>query len=55
MAHYENETKAHDGNDDGFVDIPQVCLLYASRVMIEIVGGSEIEYKQEKYVYEEQI
>ena len=22
--HYENETKAHDGNDDGFVDIPQV-------------------------------
>lgn len=24
MAHYENETKAHDGNDDGFVDIPQV-------------------------------
>ena len=24
LAHYENETKAHDGNDDGFVDIPQV-------------------------------
>ena len=24
LAHYENETKAHDGNDDGFIDIPQV-------------------------------
>ena len=24
LAHYENETKAHDGNNDGFVDIPQV-------------------------------
>ena len=24
LAHYENETKAHDGNDDGFVDIPRV-------------------------------
>ena len=24
LAHYENETKAHDGNDDGFADIPQV-------------------------------
>ena len=24
LVHYENETKAHDGNDDGFVDIPQV-------------------------------
>jgi len=24
LAHYENETKAHDGNGDGFVDIPQV-------------------------------
>ena len=24
LAHYENETKTHDGNDDGFVDIPQV-------------------------------
>lgn len=24
LAHYENETKAHDANDDGFVDIPRV-------------------------------
>ena len=24
LAHYENETKAHDSNDDGFADIPQV-------------------------------
>lgn len=24
LAHYENETKAHDSNNDGFVDIPQV-------------------------------
>ena len=24
LAHYENETKAHDGNDDGFADIPQI-------------------------------
>lgn len=24
LAHYENETKAHDSNDDGFVDIPRV-------------------------------
>ncbi len=24
LAHYENETKTHDGNDDGFVDIPRV-------------------------------
>ena len=24
LAHYENETKAHDGNGDGFVDIPRV-------------------------------
>lgn len=24
LAHYENETKAHDGNDDGFVDIPRI-------------------------------
>ena len=24
MAHYENETKAHDANDDGFADIPRV-------------------------------
>lgn len=22
LAHYENETKAHDSNDDGFADIP---------------------------------
>ena len=24
LAHYENETKAHDGNDDGFADIPRI-------------------------------
>lgn len=24
LAHYENETKAHDGDGDGFADIPQV-------------------------------
>lgn len=24
LAHYENETKAHDSNDDGFADIPRV-------------------------------
>lgn len=24
LAHYENETKAHDSNGDGFADIPQV-------------------------------
>ncbi|MBP6065676.1 TonB-dependent receptor [Bacteroides sp.] len=24
LAHYENETKAHDANNDGFVDIPRV-------------------------------
>lgn len=24
LAHYENETKMHDGNNDGFADIPQV-------------------------------
>lgn len=24
LAHYENETKAHDGNDDGFADTPSV-------------------------------
>lgn len=24
LAHYENETKAHDANGDGFVDIPRV-------------------------------
>lgn len=24
LTHYENETKTHDGNGDGFVDIPQV-------------------------------
>lgn len=24
LAHYENETKSHDSNDDGFVDIPKV-------------------------------
>lgn len=24
LAHYENETKAHDSNNDGFADIPQV-------------------------------
>lgn len=24
LTHYENETKAHDGNGDGFADIPQV-------------------------------
>lgn len=24
LAHYENETKTHDSNDDGFVDIPRV-------------------------------
>lgn len=24
LAHYENETKSHDSNDDGFVDIPRV-------------------------------
>ena len=24
LAHYENETKAHDANDDGFADIPRV-------------------------------
>lgn len=24
LAHYENETKAHDSNEDGFVDIPRV-------------------------------
>lgn len=24
LTHYENETKAHDGNGDGFVDIPRV-------------------------------
>lgn len=24
LAHYENETKAHDSNKDGFADIPQV-------------------------------
>lgn len=24
LAHYENETKTHDANDDGFADIPQV-------------------------------
>ncbi len=24
LAHYENETKAHDANNDGFADIPQV-------------------------------
>lgn len=24
LAHYENETKTHDSNDDGFADIPQV-------------------------------
>lgn len=24
LAHYENETKAHDANGDGFTDIPQV-------------------------------
>lgn len=24
LVHYENETKAHDDNNDGFVDIPQV-------------------------------
>lgn len=24
LAHYENETKTHDGNKDGFVDIPRV-------------------------------
>ncbi|WP_373726173.1 TonB-dependent receptor [Bacteroides heparinolyticus] len=24
LAHYENETKAHDGNNDDFIDIPQV-------------------------------
>lgn len=24
LAHYENETKAHDGNNDGFVDIPRI-------------------------------
>lgn len=24
LAHYENETEAHDGNKDGFLDVPQV-------------------------------
>lgn len=24
LAHYENETKGHDSNDDGFADMPQV-------------------------------
>lgn len=24
LAHYENETKAHDENKDGFVDVPQI-------------------------------
>lgn len=24
LAHYENETKAHDGDSDGFADIPQI-------------------------------
>jgi len=24
LAHYENETKSHDSNDDGFADIPKV-------------------------------
>ena len=24
LAHYENETKSHDSNDDGFADIPRV-------------------------------
>lgn len=24
LAHYENETKAHDGDGDGFADIPQI-------------------------------
>jgi Outer membrane receptor for ferrienterochelin and colicins len=24
LAHYENETKSHDANDDGFADIPKV-------------------------------